>query len=113
MRPTKRMTSAEALNHPRAENNVHEFSSAASRIGSGLCNASSRSGSFVSHRYGGIVDVLGTRGGSIFSFDVTTDASEGGAVLNREEVCTPLSLGVGGLNYKTVSAKVRRCYGGV
>jgi hypothetical protein len=44
---------------------------------------------------------------------VTTDASEGGAVLNREEVCTPLSLGVGGLNYKTVSAKVRRCYGGV
>jgi len=36
-----------------AENIVHEFSSAASRIGSGLCNGSSKSGSFVSHKCGG------------------------------------------------------------
>jgi hypothetical protein len=97
MRPAKRIRSAEALNHPRAENIVHELSRAASRIGSGLCNASSRSGSLVSHRYGGIVDELGTTGGSIFSLDVTTDVSDGGAVLNREDACMPLSLPVEGL----------------
>lgn len=78
------MTSAEAFIHPLAENRVNDRSSAASRTGSGLCRASSRSGSLVSHTYGGTVDVGATIGAvPAFSPVVTTETSDG-ALLNRE-----------------------------
>lgn len=55
-------TNAEALSQPRAEKTVNELSSCLSRLGSGLCSASSRSGSRVSHKYCGMVDVLAAGG---------------------------------------------------
>lgn len=81
MSPTTRMKSADAFAHPRAEKIVKELSSAASLTGSGLCRASSRSGSLISHRYGGTVEevAMGPPGFSPF----TEETSEG-AALNRE-----------------------------
>lgn len=96
MRPNERIKRADAFSQPRAENIVHEFSSAASRIGSGLCNGSSKSGSFVSHKCGGTWDVLVVGAGNIFSLDVTIDVSDGGAVLNLEGL-RPFSLPAEGL----------------
>src|SRR6267154_322505 len=88
--PTTRMKSADAFAHPRPEKRVKELSSAASLTGSGLCRASSRSGSFMSHRYGGMVDEV-PRGPTGFS-PVIEEASEW--------LWTPLYCDVDGLYFK-------------
>ena len=80
------MKSIDAFIHPREENGAQLRSRAASRTGSGLWSASSRSGSLVSQRYGYCCTVVVVATGAVvvvFSFDVPSEASEG-ALLNLD-----------------------------
>jgi hypothetical protein len=87
MRPARRMTRVVTLSQPRAENSVNDRSKAASRTGSGLCKASSRSGSFVSQRYGGTEAELTTGGPGRGSPGAELEEVSEGAALNREGLC--------------------------
>lgn len=88
---------AETFAHPREEHNVHDRSNLASRMGSGLCKASSRSGSLVSHRYGGtVVVVMRGRAGAA----VSSDPSEEGVLLLLKRCWRPVLGLLCGLYYE-------------
>ncbi len=92
-----------SVQQPLAEKRVNERSIWASRTGSGLWRASSRSGS-LSQRYRGTVDVLEENAFSPL-LPVSDETSEG-AALNREPLFSPASR-FKGLYYKTL-AVIRR-----